>query len=250
MEEREQRARRHHKVRLPQGKTLLLFALVVIAAMGVLFSPIFAIDTITITGLSHFSEADICQICGLEKGQNLFSFRTKKAVDALKKESYIESVQMEKQFPNAVNIDVTERKVRGYIPYMGSYLYIDENCRVLEINGAFTQPLPVVKGLVFDQFTLGEVIETENSEALDVVVRIAQAMTKYEMLDMVVELDVSDTSNIKAFVNQVEVNLGTISDYDTKVRTMCEIVKQIPENDRGTLDLSDLSKPIVFKYLT
>ena len=115
---------------------------------------------------------------------------------------------------------------------------------------SITKSLPVVKGLVFDQFTLGEVIQTENPEALDVVVRIAQAMTKYEMLDMVVELDVSDTSNIKAYVNKVEVNLGTISDYDTKVRTMCEIVKQIPENDRGSLDLSDLSKPIVFKYLT
>ncbi len=235
---------------MPLGKGLLFFALLFLAAMGVMFSPLFAIDTITITGLNHFSEADICRICDVEQGQNLFSFRAKKALDALQKESYVASATIKKQFPNTVLIDVTERKVRGYIPYMGSYLYIDENCRVLDISGSFTQPLPVVKGLVFDQFTLGEVIQTENPEALDVVVRIAQAMTKYEMLDMVVELDVSDTSNIKAYVNKVEVNLGTISDYDTKVRTMCEIVKQIPENDRGSLDLSDLSKPIVFKYLT
>ena len=31
---------------------------------------------------------------------------------------------------------------------------------------------------------------------------------------------------------------------------MAEILKTIPEEDRGSLDLSDLSKPIVFQYLT
>ena len=33
-------------------------------------------------------------------------------------------------------------------------------------------------------------------------------------------------------------------------RMMAEILKTIPEEDRGSLDLSDLSKPIVFQYLT
>ena len=140
--------------------------------------------------------------------------------------------------------------MRGYIPYMGAYLYIDDEGRVLEIKSSYTEPLPLIKGLSFDEFTLGQVIETDNPEALDVMVRISQAMTKYDLLDLVVELDVSDPDQIKAYVNQVEINLGDISDYDAKIRTMAEIIREIPEQDRGTLDLSDLSKPLVFQYLT
>jgi len=61
---------------------------------------------------------------------------------------------------------------------------------------------------------------------------------------------VSDTENIIAYVKKIEVNLGDVSNSDQKIRTMGEIIKQIPEGDRGTLDLSDISKPIIFKYLT
>ena len=82
------------------------------------------------------------------------------------------------------------------------------------------------------------------------MVIIAQMMTKYEVLGEVVEIDVSDTSKIMAYVGNIEINLGDISDCDRKIRTMGEIIKKIPEGDRGTLDLSDLSKPLVFKYLT
>ena len=53
-----------------------------------------------------------------------------------------------------------------------------------------------------------------------------------------------------AYVYKVEVNLGDMSNGDRKIRTMAEVIKNINENDRGSLDLSDLSKPIIFKYLT
>ena len=85
---------------------------------------------------------------------------------------------------------------------------------------------------------------------LSIIVTIAQVMTKYDMLDTVVRIDVSDTNKIMAYVRKVEINLGDGTNCDEKIRTMSEVIKQIPENDRGTLDLSDLSKPIVFKYLT
>ncbi|MBR5467718.1 MAG: hypothetical protein IKU80_00645, partial [Firmicutes bacterium] len=87
-------------------------------------------------------------------------------------------------------------------------------------------------------------------EAFNVMVIIAQMMTKYDLLDNVVRIDVSDTNNIIAHVKKIEINLGDISDSDQKIRAMGEIIKQIPEGDRGTLDLSDVTKPIVFKYLT
>ena len=133
---------------------------------------------------------------------------------------------------------------------MGSYLYIDEYGRVLEINKEMAKALPVVTGLQFDSFVVGETIDADNKKAFDIMVDVAQLMNKYELLDIVVKIDVSDTDKIMAFVNKIEINLGDMSNGDQKIRTMAEVVKNIASNDRGTLDLSDLSKPIVFKYLT
>ena len=111
----------------------------------------------------------------------------------------------------------------------------------------------LVKGLAFGNFTLGEVIPVENPEALDVVLNISQLMEKYELLDLVVEIDVSNPKNIYAYVNQVQIILGDMENGDTKIRYMAEVMKTIPEEDRGTLDLSELDKPngtVVFRYLT
>ena len=100
------------------------------------------------------------------------------------------------------------------------------------------------------EFKINEILSVKNSKSFEVIVKIAQMMTKYEMLDLVVSIDVSDPENVRAYSGNIEVLLGDIKDCDKKIRIMEETLKKIPEGDRGTLDLSDLSKPIIFKYLT
>lgn len=136
---------------------------------------------------------------------------------------------------------------------MGAYLYIDDEGRVLDVQEACHEALPLVKGLLFDSFTKGEVIPVQNPGALDSVLRISQLMEKYELLDLVVEIDVSAPDDIYAYVNQVQIHLGNMKNGDTKIRYMAEIMREIPEEDRGMLDLSELDKPtgsVVFQYLT
>lgn len=232
------------------GKKLLFLVVLVISVFAVLLSPVFNIKQINVTEMRKYTKEEICRMIDLSIGENLFAFNSRNAKKVLTSDTYVEGVKITKSFPSTINIEINERKVRGYVPYMDSYLYIDEYGRVLEIKGSFTEPLPVVTGLNFSSFQLGEKIEADNKDAFDVVVVIAQVMTKYEMLDTVVKLDVSDTKKITAYINKIEINLGNIANCDEKIRTMAEVVKQIPEKDRGSLDLSDLSKPIVFKYLT
>ncbi len=108
----------------------------------------------------------------------------------------------------------------------------------------------MVRGLLFDSFQKGEILPVKNPEKLTVILRMSQLMQKYELLDLVVEIDVSNPKDVYAEVNQVQIHLGSMENGDQKIRMMAEILKTIPEEDRGSLDLSDLSKPIVFQYLT
>ncbi len=234
-------------------KVVLGGALVLVLFIGLLLSPIFAAKSILSEGASHYTTAQLCEMIGLSEGDNILFFGRGKAAQTLEQDPYIADAKLSLKLPDTMIIEVKERKARGYVPYMGSYLYIDEAGRVLDVQEAGREALPVVKGLDFDSFTLGEIIPVGNPEALGVVLHFSQLMEKYELLDMVVEIDVSDPDNIYAYVNQVQIILGDMENGDTKVRYMAEVMKTIPKEDRGTLDLSVLNKPggtVVFRYLT
>ncbi len=229
----------------------IAFGLVVIA--GLLFSPIFATKEITAKGAEHYTTSQLAEMIGLSKGDNIIFFGKGKATKTLEKDPYIEQAKVSMKLPDTMVIQVTERDVRGYVPYMGAYLYIDEAGRVLDVQDACQEALPLVKGLAFGQFTKGEVIPVENPEALAVVLHISQLMEKYELLDLVVEIDVSDPENIYAYVNQVQIIMGNMENGDTKIRYMAEIMHTIPKEDRGVLDLSQLDDSngtVVFRFLT
>ena len=234
-------------------KVVIGCALGLVVIIGLLLSPIFALKNVAVEGASHYNETQLCQMIGLSEGDNILLFGKGKAAQILEKDPYIADAKLSMRVPDTIVIEVKERKVRGYVPYMGSYLYIDEAGRVLDVQEACREALPMVKGLAFGNFTLGEVIPVENPEALDVVLNISQLMEKYELLDLVVEIDVSNPKNIYAYVNQVQIILGDMENGDTKIRYMAEVMKTIPEEDRGTLDLSELDKrngTVVFRYLT
>ena len=234
-------------------KVVIGCGLGLVVVIGILLSPVFALKSVAAEGASHYTAEQLCAMIGLNEGDNILFFGKGKAAQVLEQDPYIADAKLSMRVPDTIIIEVKERKVRGYVPYMGSYLYIDEAGRVLDVQEACHEALPVVKGLAFGSFTLGEVIPVENPEALDVVLQISQMMEKYELLDIVVEIDVSNPKSIYAYVNQVQIILGDLENGDTKIRYMAEVMKTIPEEDRGTLDLSELDKPngtVVFRYLT
>lgn len=242
--ERLERGRKIHP------KYIIGFLVLVMIIAGVLFSPVFSVKEIRSEGAQHFTTTELAEIISLSQGDNLILYGKSKAEELLNQEPYIAEAKLKMELPDTMVIQVKERKVRGYVPYMGAYLYIDEEGRVLETQNAYHDALPVVRGLQFDRFLLGEVLPVENKDSLQVVLQMSQMMKKYDLLDMVVEIDVTDPKDVYAYVNKVEIRLGEMQDADQKVRIMGEIMRTISEEDRGTLDLRDLSKPIIFQYLT
>lgn len=234
-------------------KIVIALVLVVVVAACVLFSPLFSVKKIEVEGASRFTTSELCEKIGLSKGDNLLLFSKGRAEKTLEKSPYIASAKLSAKLPHTMKITIKERKARGYVPYMGSYLYIDEEGRVLEVAGSCRDALPLVKGLKFDSFTEGEILPVQNTDALAVILEISQLMEKYELLDEVVEIDVSKPKDIYAYVNQVQIHLGNMTNGDMKIQYMQQIVKTIPKEDRGILDLSGLDNPkanVTFQYLT
>jgi len=241
--------RKNKRNRISQSK-LFLGLFVLLGVVGILFSPLFAIKNIQMTELEFATKAEICEKIELKEGNNLFFFSKRKAKNILEESPYIYQAKITRKLPDTMVISIQERNVCGYVPYMGAYLYIDQYGRVLDSKKDFTKHCPVVEGLAFSTFQIDEILPVTNKESLEVVVKMSQMMDKYKLLDMVLQIDVSDPKNITASVNKVEIKLGTMEACNRKVQILAKILETIPKEDRGILDLRDLSKMIVFQYLT
>jgi len=121
------------------------------------------------------------------------------------------------------------------------YLFLDEHGRVLEVRSTMTQPLPVIVGLNFTHFTLGEVLDVPDRTAFNIMTHYAQLVYRYDLVSRVTYINVSDTANTRILVGYVEFNVGCIQDAEAKVRVMAGMLTEISEGARGFADLRDIS---------
>lgn len=228
--------------------TTAIISLVFILLM---LCPWFNISDKTVSGLESLSESKIFEEAGLSEGKlNLFAFNRIKAKMTLKKNPYIEDVKITKKLPGSISIDVKERKIRGYVPYLKNYLYIDDDGLVLDVQNSYTQPRPVVVGLDFETFSLGEALPVENSRAFDTIVELSKLMAKYQLIEDVVKVDVSNPDDIHLYINNVNVYFGDFTDSNKKICLLNEIIKHIPQDDKGFLHLENSNEPPRFEFLT
>lgn len=231
-------------------KVLFVLTAIFGTAFFIAASPVFAVDKIVMNDLHYFTKDEICSQIGLNTGVNGIFFNKLKAENILKDSPYISSVKISFKLPDTMIVSVSENKICGYIKYLGSFLYIDRTGRVIDIKNETEESLPIIEGLKFSSFTINSEIPVENTEAFQAALSVSNAMCKYGVLDDAVSINVSDIDNLYAYINNVKVLLGDNSRMEEKIKTMAEAVKEISKEDRGTLDLTDLSKPIIFKYTT
>lgn len=212
------------------------------------FFPYFNISDIQVNGIESLSKEQVISMCGLDRSHNLFAYNTIKAANTLKANNYIKNVSFKKSPPQTLVINVEEYGVRGYIPYMNSYLYIDGEGRVIDSRPDMTKQLPILTGLNFDSFTIGEVLETDNTYTYKAVSEMADLFTAYELSSDVIKVDVSDTDNIHLYVDKVDVKFGSFDDANDKIVELNEILKQLDTSIAGVLDLTAANP--TFKYLS
>lgn len=237
--------------------TVIFFFLVIAA----LISPMFQIEEIQITGNEQLNNEQIFDLGGIGGndenaknvggvGSNIFLFNSGRAKSNLYTSNYIKRVKITKRLPSTIVINIEERKVRGYVPFMNRYLYIDMDGRVIDIQPEKAKQHPVIIGLKFDSFSMGDILTVNNGYSLDYVVQISKLIDAYDLNDVMLRLDVSDKDNIHLYVNKIDVLFGTIDDAYKKVATLNEVLKQIDTNEAGTLDISDTDNNPSFKLAT
>jgi len=208
-----------------------------------LFSPFFNANDIVITGNNIVSEAEIRERMDISSTTNLLFYNQTAARCHLMENHYIAEVTFTRSLPGRLYIHVWERRLAAYIEQSpGTFLYIDDQGRVLEVRSTTSQALPIIEGLSFTRFALGEILDVPDSAAFNIVTQYSQLLYRHGLASRVTHINVSDTANTRILFGYVEFNVGGLRDSETKVRIIAGILDEMPEPElaRGFVDLRDI----------
>lgn len=219
---------------------VLIFICIIISIL--LFgTPIWYVKSIDIQGNKYYTQEEILAQVGGANGMHILQFNKKRAIKQLIELPYIETVEINIIYPASVQINIAERKAIGYVPFAGTYLCIDKKGQVVDQKEfEIEDNLPIVEGLKFNRFVLGEILETDNEDGILAVIEMTALMEKYNLLDKTVKIDVSNPSEIHLYINTLDVIIGEMKGFDKKIQWLSKILDG--QYKMGVLDLSNIHK--------
>lgn len=234
-------------------KAALIISAVLFSVILFTLSPFFHFAEITLTGNKQIEKEEILSRAGLDQPTNFFMFNPRRAQQYVMENPYIDQIVFRRVFPNILEISVQERFLSGFVEFLdGMFLYIDENGRVLEVRSYMNKELPIITGLRFSHFHLGQILEVDNPCAFNTVVIYAQLLNRHDLAGIISVMDVADPNNTRIRLHNIEVYLGDTRNAHEKILTLREIVDvwQVVEYAPGFLDLREPGAAYVFRKLT
>ncbi|XOQ43971.1 MAG: Cell division protein DivIB [Clostridium sp.] len=224
---------------------IFLFLAVLFAAVAVSLTVLFQIDSIQVSGTSKYSQEQIINACGIKKGENLFLADTKQAEQRIQSQlPYIGSVQVRRQLPAKIHIEVTPAKVCGALEYSEQYAIMSDDFRILEVTDKLPENCPLIKGIELKNPKVGAEAEFADSSIKTCFMEVIKALNE-NGLTKITGMDFSSTSKILVdYDGRVTINLGMPSGLDYKIRYAKALFDsgKIQDTEMGMLNLSTVEE--------
>ena len=145
----------------------LLSVLLIFTALLLGCLVFFRVDQVIVTGVSRYSEAEIIQAAGVQRGDNLYGLNKNRIVNQLLSQlPYIDEIAISRRPPDTLVIDIRESSIMAGLRSGGSYWLLDSRCKVLEQgSGALPEGRAEVLGLDVLEPAVGSKLKTEEEQA-------------------------------------------------------------------------------------
>lgn len=191
-------------------KFVLALVVLMLLSVALLFTPLFNITEITVSGASRYNSEDIKRLSGILPGDNAYmkikfqpeailGLRLIDSENAIKSLPYIRDADVWIEFPNKLVIEVSERQPAAYLNYLGNYLVVDSDGYVLEVaNTPPRESFMEIRGIDFTKYAIGKQLETEDLAHVKTAVTIIEAIkrsdefTEFKLWQVVDWIDIVD----------------------------------------------------------
>lgn len=218
-------------------KGIIIFTILFIIAVCVCILAMQRIDneSIIIEGNVKYTNDEMINfIFKSDWDKNPFVLYYKTKYGKQKKIPFVDEYEVEIVSLNNVKITVYEKKIIGYVYYMGTNMYFDKDGTVVESSGEVLEGIPMVTGLKFDTIVLYEELPVGNANIFNLILDTTQTLQKYDI--GVDKIYISEGKEVTLHIGEIEVLLGSDEDMNDKIRSLNDMLPNL-EGLSGTLDL-------------
>ena len=212
---------------------------------GVIFILLFAaeyilekytVSNVIVEGNQHYSAAEIRSMVEKGKfGDNTIYLSLKYKNKSITDIPFIQKMDVSVVDRNTVKISVYEKKMAGFVEYIGSYLYFDKDGIVVESSNVKTAGIPMVSGLSFDHFVMYEQLPVDDVAVFQTVLDVTQLLNKYDISAERIYFDKNNEMTL--FFGEVRVGMGEMNLLEEKVQRLTGILPSLV-GEKGYLEMS------------
>lgn len=234
------RIRRRRKILVITSLILILGITLTTLSLTVFFP----IKTIKISGCEKYTAEEISAAIGVVKGDNLLLASESRANSAVNENyPYIETIEFQKKLPFTLNVNVKEYDVYAQIKFVGGYIRVGKDGKVLETSDKFLKGATVVNGVTVKEKNIGEKVSfTSSSGEEDIFAKIDEIISAFEdsKIGGVTLINFSDMQDIRVtYNNQIVMLLGSSANMDKKLaHAKATLEARSSSKETGTLNLS------------
>ncbi len=258
MDARRRRQKRYRRFRL--FCTLLVMTLLCVTVIFVM-TMFFKIQSISVTGVTKYTEAQIVVTSGIKLEENIFRIKTGEIEQRIwEAYPYVEKVKIKRHLPGGVEIQIEQAKPAIALENGNSYVYLSEEMRVLEASAPEPDAsMLLIRGIELKNVTDGQMVtfdmargSTSEADAMRERIGAMQITAAEIFLDYVQQenpmridlIDVSDVYNIQLICdNRLIIEIGSLSDLAYKLHFVDKVVREeLEPSAMGRIRMSGESK--------
>ncbi|SMB96417.1 cell division protein FtsQ [Desulfonispora thiosulfatigenes DSM 11270] len=230
---------------------VVYFFLFIIGIYFFLHSPIFNIQNVEVIGNKNLTKQQVIKLSQVNQGDNLFKIEKNDIIKNISIHPLIESVEISRDLPSTLKINVLERKPIGLVVCEDGFIQVSEKGVFISINNDLgSYQLPVISGVSMDYLPgPGQIIKNEGLHtALEILTNIES-----DLLINIAEINVADPRYILAYTTQgIEIRLGSKKEVQSKLENLQDILEKIinlviDEKAIEYIDLRFSGPPIIKK---
>lgn len=241
------------KIRKKRNAIILVIFLLLIGIFFILYArtSFFHVSQIIINDNYVIEDEKIIMASGIITGENIFKIKVKNAEENLLLHPYIKSVDIKRKLPNKITINVVERKETLLIDYIGSYLYVDEEGKILNILSEIkNEDLPNIIGLNIETPQIGENLKYVDDDMVEDIQGFFALFVESNLVKYVRSIEFGDNKKINIELeNGTKVAFGTLDNVKYKIGFLSAIIEDMNEKSEkyDSIDLDKGNNAIIKK---
>lgn len=230
IEKRIPELKKYRRKKLFRHLAILIGFFVLLIMITIYFlSPLSKLSEIYVEGNKQLTDQQVKEKSTLETGEYIFAINKKQVVKALEKSTLIKKVKVTQPSMNNIELHIEEYETIGYQQKNGRYYDVLENGILLQNQ---SRKFPIGNSLLFKGFKNGSLLKMLVKEINKLPDDVRESIS-----EVIYEPTKTDKKHIHLYMNDGNQVEATIYGFASKMKNYSEIVSQLREGQKGTVDL-------------